>query len=38
MPLFFTIQDETGSPGLVVGVSINGKTVWAEGTSKFNRV
>lgn len=37
-PFFFTIQDETGSPGLVVGVSINGKTVWAEGTSKFNGV
>ena len=28
------LQDETGSPGLVVGVSIDGKTVWAEGMSR----
>jgi hypothetical protein len=24
-------KDEVGAPGLVIGVSINGKTVWAEG-------
>lgn len=35
---FFIIQDEIGSSGLVVGVSINGKIVWVEGIFKFNGV
>ena len=28
-------QEETGSPGLTVAVSIDGKTVWSEGTLDF---
>jgi hypothetical protein len=29
--LAYRMKDEVGAPGLVIGVSINGKTVWAEG-------
>jgi hypothetical protein len=29
--LAYRKKDEVGAPGLVIGVSINGKTVWAEG-------
>jgi hypothetical protein len=29
--LAYRVKDEVGAPGLVIGVSINGKTVWAEG-------
>ena len=31
---FFQIQIETGSPGLTVAVSVDGKIVWAEGNSE----
>ncbi|VDI77990.1 serine beta-lactamase-like protein LACTB, mitochondrial [Mytilus galloprovincialis] len=30
------IKDETGSPGIVVGVSVNGKDVWKEGLGYSN--
>jgi serine beta-lactamase-like protein LACTB len=29
--LAYRKKDEVGAPGLVIGVSINGKTVWTEG-------
>lgn len=29
--LAYRMKDEVGAPGLVIGVSINGRTVWAEG-------
>ncbi|XP_069701662.1 serine beta-lactamase-like protein LACTB, mitochondrial [Periplaneta americana] len=29
--LAYRLKDEVGTPGLVIGVSINGKTVWTEG-------
>ena len=32
MGVLLWLQDETGAPGLVVGVSVDGKQVWAEGT------
>ena len=35
-PLLLNLQDETGSPGLTIAVSVDGKTVWSEGNSISN--
>jgi hypothetical protein len=32
---YFIVQVETGSPGMTVAVSIDGKIVWAEGISLY---
>jgi hypothetical protein len=29
--LAYRMKDEVGAPGLVIGVSVNGETVWSEG-------
>jgi hypothetical protein len=36
--LAYRKKDEVGAPGLVIGVSINGKTVWVEGEYRFTAV
>jgi hypothetical protein len=36
--LAYRKKDEVGAPGLVIGVSINGKTVWVEGEYSFTAV